>query len=434
MSSAARAVGDGSGALAGGAGTYMVQMFCGFAPHRPELRPLVLRLAETATVGDAVAATLQRAREPDEAAAGLPSDDPSEYLVCPALGDGNVDPNDARPLQATTVLRASGLQFPYMLALMFAPRSAPDGAAGDGAPVVVGPTAGSTAGDLRATLAGLEKEQAARRAAEVAKRREANVAAIEARRAQRDKLHFHSCESYELRRRDEATAVAAERQRREQEREAAELEDRMRSELRQRQKEAEEQAEVEAYRKKMQAALDAENARIAEARQRLEAHESAVRAQREAEKAARERELEANKGRRMADALDGIIGRLDRAVVHSHAAETGKIASEHDARVAAAERQKELHVVHTLEHTRHAKRAAERSNRTKVSAIEREAQRLAELTLSEERARREDEERRKFGEWQASRAEDLRAAEAGFELSYRTIGTASAAPSPGRTY
>jgi hypothetical protein len=397
---------------------YLIQVFVPFAPGLPQLQPLLLRVPEDATVERAIELALARIIDPANGAVeSVPSPTANHYALCHALGDGSLDPRMHAPLGISSVIRDAGLSFPYMLALTHVGESAK--AAADRAPKAVDALANTPSAQLAADLSAAEREAATARLAEVEARRAENVRRIEEQRNQKDVLHFHQCESHELRRREDADA------RRAKQREEARVEAMRRAEEQATAAEAAtraeraQRAEVEAHRRRMIELQEAETARLDAARKAQAAHEAA--AQEAKRRAAEQRRLElaATKDQRMSSALDSIVAHLDTSVQHGRAEEVSIAQSQFEARAEAARRAKHLREVQALEARRSEQHAAERDRRTLEAQVREERARLEQVRADEEKERKREDEEARFNAWRAQQQSRLSDVEGELELSYR---------------
>jgi hypothetical protein len=398
---------------------YLIQVFVSFAPL-PQFQPMLLRVAETATVVEAIDAALSRVQAPEAGNVRLPSAVSTHYALCHALGDGSVDPAYHAPLELQSVIRDAQLQFPYMLTLLHV---GGDAKASFGRMSESARNASPSA--LAKALTAAERDAAAERAAELQRRREENVRKIDDRRTANDVSHFHKAESYELRRREEAAA----RQEKEVAAERAVIAAKIEAEARA--KEAEKRAteaqrvELEGHRKRMQELKDAEAARLEDARRAQAAHEATLAEGKRRAADQRRQELEATKNERMNRALDAIVSDLDVAVERGRDEKSQMAERQFEERAAAARTARELREVQALEAARAEQHAAKRDRRTAEEQLVAERRRLAELAAIEEEERKKDHEASRFDEWRSQQRERLTQVEGELELVYRIKNNSS---------
>lgn len=397
----------------GEAATYIVQVFADFVPSANN--PLLIRLAERDNVEALIAKALDKFQQ-DESVAVLPSADVGDYAASVAGGDGLPDFRTAAPFPLNAVVRDLGLEFPYMISLVYLDSAAAGSREQRGAPLAVRGSLPNAAAHQMLTKQ--EAEVLERQRREVAAAREEKIKEIERKQREKELRHFQHCESYEVLRREQA-----EKERHEADQKAtlartvAETRSIVEG-VQQDRSQHQKQSVLDEHRRKMHDRIEEEKVRAAE----IERHkEEKIQQAAEAKRLAREevlRRREAERTEHIAAAFDELLADLDSKVDKGRLAAETRLEAERQERVAAQRAKQELRKVAVLEEQRAVEKDAERERRA-AEAAARRAQEDREAAAHQAALKAQQDENSRYLAWRADRERSLEALETQLEVQYR---------------
>eukprot|EP00744_Colponema_vietnamica_P006792 GILI01009845.1.p1 GENE.GILI01009845.1~~GILI01009845.1.p1 ORF type:complete len:453 (-),score=142.84 GILI01009845.1:154-1464(-) len=388
--------------------TYVVQVYSTFSP--PHLTPLLVRLAEGATVQEAIHASLSKLLSQDSSVV-LPSDLVDEYVVRCAGGEGQ-PLYQSLPFDHSQVLReATGLEFPFMIHLGYSTaRNTANGKTTGletGNPDRAGGVLGG-AGHKHVPLSAIEKAAFEAHRREIEARRAENVKQIERRRFEQQLGAFHHSENYELKRKEdaakrEAAVLKQEQERALQDQEAA-LTAAREEESRRAQLEAVKKGNervVEQMRQEMNTAIAGDAKRREDLAEALE-----IRRREQAREVAISNEkkrllLEAQKQQRTDADFDSIIGDLHKSIDTDVSTSEASVGADRGRRQLFQRANEDSHAIALVEQQRNYIKLGSRQDRKGKDMLD--AQRYAMLLQQQEAAHQTEEERKATMaiEWQS---------------------------------
>lgn len=407
-------------------GTYVVQVYSRFAP--PEARPLLLRLAESATVEDCVTQALRRLATISSIVV-VPSENVSDYDLVIADGEGGA-PSFAPRLPFGSVLReVPQLEFPFMVAMVYN-----SGRNADSAPSSTGElghtknTIASQRSSTHKTLSVLEKEELDKRQAEIEAVRLENIRAHERKRAEKERKAFQHCESYEVLRREQCEKQRRDEERRQQLADIAAQEAAVRMAVLKEKHEEEKSNVLEEHRKQMEENLAEEKRRQAAAREYREQRLAQVQQEKEAARVDRLRLLAQEKERRMQQTLNTLLTELDDTIAKEREEQEQRLEKDRYTRHTIERTQADLRSIAVLEDRRSIVMNHKRDGRINASIRTEEERRSREQSaLDETRKEAADEEARRL-EWQQKQERQAEVLASRLELMYREQSHQSTAP------
>lgn len=347
-----------------------------------------------------------------------------------ALGNGRPDPS-AVALRMEGVLREQGLLFPYMLCLQpktsppqKQPAHPPEAIASaaeearllasvgmtEGEAVVIAQSAQQSPGwtesraerDLRIKREVLERRE---RQAELQRRREENVARIEAKRSQKEREHLEACERHERLRRERRVKEQQEKVDRERRHQEQIKKKEYERQIELRRKEEEQRLMFEQCRRDLDLEAQRREGEVHSQEAERIARLTAARQQREKDAEKRKEEIEAGREARVKSTLASVLGKLDGQIkADSEEAERMQL-QERELRQRRQQEQFEQTYVQRVERDRQAKKERERSER-KAQALraleETQAREMEENLRAQETKRIESE---KIASWRQRRRE-----------------------------
>lgn len=380
--------------------TYVVQVYSAFSP--PHLTPLLVRLAEGATVKEAIHASLSKLLSQDPTIV-LPSDLVDEYVVRCAGGEGQ-PLYQSLPFDHNQVLReATGLEFPFMVHLGYSTgRNYPNQSSNTQDSAANESKAGGVFGGAHrkhVPLSAIEKAAFESHKREIEARRAENVNQIERRRFEQQLSAFHHSENYELKRKEEAAKREAAALKQEQEKalrdQEAALSVAREEESRRAQLEAVKRGNervVEQMRLEMNNAIAGDAKRREDLAEALEIRRREQAREEEIKKEKRRLLLEAQRQQRTDEDFNSIIDNLHKSIETDITTSEASVGADRGRRQLFQRANEDSHAIALIEQQRNYIKLGGRQERKGKDMLD--AQRFALLLQQQEEAKSLEEERK----------------------------------------